>query len=97
MKTIAKIIQICGRVENLSVSIPNEPYMRLVIEHIGTGPRGYPAISVAHYFEQNGDLCQDPERICQNWFRRNDVVMIGKGIKKFWIRMRLAAGQEGRL
>src|SRR5438270_8865956 len=47
--------------ENLSVSIPNEPYMRLVIEHIGTGPRGYPAISVAHYFEQNGDLCQDPE------------------------------------
>jgi hypothetical protein len=61
MKTIAKIIQICGGVENLSVSISNEPYMRLVIEHIGTGPRGYPAISVAHYFEQNGDLCQDPE------------------------------------
>jgi hypothetical protein len=61
MKTIAKIIQMCGGVENLSVSIPNEPYMRLVIEHIGVGPRGYPAISVAHYFEQNGDLCQDPE------------------------------------
>src|SRR4051812_47605739 len=36
-------------------------------------------------------------RICQNWFRRNDVVMIGKGIKKFRIRMRLASGQEGRL
>jgi hypothetical protein len=46
MKTIAKIIQMCGGVQNLSVSIPNEPYMRLVIEHIGVGPRGYAAISV---------------------------------------------------
>jgi hypothetical protein len=46
MKTIAKIIQICGGVENLSVSIPNDPYLWLVIEHIGTGPRGYPAINV---------------------------------------------------
>jgi hypothetical protein len=26
-------------------------------------------------------------RICQNWFRTNDVVMIGKEIKKFWIRI----------
>ncbi len=61
MKTIAKIIQMFGGYKNLSVSIHNEPYMRLAIEHIGTGPRGYQAISVAHYFEQNGDLCQDPE------------------------------------
>lgn len=35
--------------------------MRLVIEHIGEGPHGLPAISVAHYYELNGDLCQDPE------------------------------------
>jgi uncharacterized protein DUF6908 len=35
--------------------------MRLVIEDIGSGPRGYQAISVAHYYELNGDLCQDPE------------------------------------
>lgn len=35
--------------------------MRLVIEDIGQGPRGHQAISVAHYFVQNGDLCQDPE------------------------------------
>ena len=61
MKTIARIIQMCGGYENLSISISNEPYMRLCIEHIGTGPCGYEAISVAHYFEQNGDLCQDPE------------------------------------
>jgi hypothetical protein len=45
----------------LHLSIENPPYMRLVIEDIGFGPNNRPAISVAHYFEQNGDLCQDPE------------------------------------
>jgi Domain of unknown function (DUF6908) len=35
--------------------------MRLVIEHIGEGPRGLPAIAVAHYYEQNGDAMRDPE------------------------------------
>ena len=61
MKTIAKIINIFGGVNNLHASIENPPYMRLVIEDIGIGPRGHQAISVAHYFTQNGDLCQDPE------------------------------------
>jgi hypothetical protein len=61
MNTIAKIINIFGGVKNLHASIENPPYMRLVIEDIGTGPRGHQAISVAHYFTQNGDLCQDPE------------------------------------
>ncbi len=61
MKTIAKIINIFGGANKLYASIENSPFMRLVIEDIGTGPRGYQAISVAHYFEQNGDLCQDPE------------------------------------
>jgi len=41
--------------------ILNPPYMPLVIEAIGTGPRDLPLISVAHYFEQNGDLCADPD------------------------------------
>ena len=35
--------------------------MRLVIEHVGEGPRGMPAIAVAHYHEQNGDAMRDPE------------------------------------
>jgi len=61
MKTIAKIISIFGGVKNLHASIENPPYMRLVIEDIGVGPRGHQAISVAHYFTQNGDICQDPE------------------------------------
>lgn len=41
--------------------ILNPPYMPLVIEAIGTGPRDLPLISVAHYFEQHGDLCADPD------------------------------------
>jgi hypothetical protein len=61
MKNIAKIITIFGGAKGLYASIDNAPYMRLVIEDIGQSPRGYPAVSVAHYFEQNGDLCQDPE------------------------------------
>jgi hypothetical protein len=36
-------------------------FMRLVIEHIGAGPRGGELVSVAHYGEQNGDPMRDPE------------------------------------
>jgi hypothetical protein len=61
VNTIASLIEIFGGPTNIYASIENPPYMRLVIEDIGTGPRGHKAISVAHYFEQNGDLCQDPE------------------------------------
>jgi hypothetical protein len=43
------------------VRIDNPPFMALYIEAIGVGPRGLPAISVAHYGEQNGDLMRDPE------------------------------------
>jgi hypothetical protein len=61
MNNIAKIISIVGGAKGIYASVENPPYMRLVIEDIGQGPRGHQAISVAHYFEQNGDLCQDPE------------------------------------
>jgi hypothetical protein len=61
MKTVEEVITIFGGVEGLYISIENAPFMRLVIEHIGRGPQGLPAISVAHYYESNGDLCQDPE------------------------------------
>jgi hypothetical protein len=43
------------------IRLENPPYMRLVIEHIGQGPRGLPAIAVAQYYEQNGDAMRDPE------------------------------------
>lgn len=44
-----------------SVKIYNEPFMPLSVENIGIGPRGLPALSVAHYGECNGDLMRDPE------------------------------------
>jgi hypothetical protein len=44
------------------LKIDNAPYMELVIEAMDeSGPMGLPAISVAHYGEQNGDLMRDPE------------------------------------
>ncbi len=51
------------------IKIENEPWMPLTIEGIGTGPHGYPAISVCHYREEGGDLIQDPEMMFE-WFSR---------------------------
>ncbi len=66
MKTVAKIIEHFGGMEALRqkhIRLENPPYMRLVIEYVGEGPRGMPCISVAHYYEQNGDLMRDPELV----------------------------------
>ena len=68
MKTVAKIIVAFGGLERLRqhdnyIRLENPPYMRLVVEYIGQGPRGLPAIAVAHYFEQNGDAMRDPEMV----------------------------------
>src|SRR5262245_52146978 len=66
MKTVAKIIELFGGLDWLRqpgnyIRLVNPPYMRLVIEYVGEGPRGMPAISVAHYYEQAGDAMRDPE------------------------------------
>ena len=66
MKSVARIIELHGGLEALrSKAIRIEPpcsgLMRLCVEHVGTGPRGMPLVSVAHYFEQNGDLMADPD------------------------------------
>lgn len=62
MKNLLKIIDALGGLDRLThfrLSAPG--FMDLVVERVGTGPEGLPLISVAHYFEQNGDLCPDPE------------------------------------
>ena len=63
MKTILAILQEAGGWRpNLYLKIENPPYMELVIEATDeSGPCGLPALSVAHYGEQNGDLMRDPE------------------------------------
>jgi len=76
MKTVSKIIESHGGLQWLRQSgnyirLENPPYMWLVIEYIGDGPRGLPSISVAHYYEQDGDAMRDPEMVFeldgQNW------------------------------
>ena len=63
MQTLLEIIRRAGGWNpGLYLKIENAPYMALVIEAIDeSGPGGLPAISVAHYGEQNGDLMSDPE------------------------------------
>ena len=49
MKNVQRIIDERGGLTDLMVHpirIENQPYMRLVIEYIGTGPRGLPCVSV---------------------------------------------------
>ena len=62
MQTLLEIIRRAGGWNpGLYLKIENAPYMALVIEATDSGPSGLPAISVAHYGEQNGDLMRDPE------------------------------------
>ena len=63
MQTLLTILKRAGGWNpSLYLRIENAPYMALVIESTGeSGPSGLPAISVAHYGEQNGDLMRDPE------------------------------------
>jgi hypothetical protein len=63
MKTILRILERAGGYRPaLSLKIENPPYMALVIEATPEpGPLRSPAISIAHYAEQNGDLMRDPE------------------------------------
>ncbi len=63
MQTILRILKMAGGWHpGLTLKIENAPYMALVIEALDeSGPMGLPALSVAHYGEQNGDLMRDPE------------------------------------
>lgn len=64
METIKKIIAGYGGMQALRkkhIRIENAPFMPLVIEYVGTGPREQPAVSVAHTYIQNGDVMYDPE------------------------------------
>ena len=63
MQTILEILKKAGGWHpGLYLKIDNAPFMELVIEAVDeSGPMGLPALSVAHYGEQNGDLMRDPE------------------------------------
>jgi hypothetical protein len=63
MQTILNLLKRAGGWHpGLYLKIENPPFMELVIEAMDeSGPMGLPALSVAHYGEQNGDLMRDPE------------------------------------
>ena len=65
MNTVWQIIQEWGGFRpGMSVSIENEPWMRLAIEVLTEpGPEGHMVVSVAHYGQQNSDLMRDPEML----------------------------------
>ena len=83
MRTILDILAKAGGWNpGLYLRIDNLPYMELVIEAVHEpGPMGLPALSVAHYGEQNGDLMRDPEMCFElkdnelsAFYYRNDYV-----------------------
>ena len=63
MQTVLRILERAGGYRPaLYLHIENASYMALVIEATPEpGPLGLPAISIAHFGEQNGDLMRDPE------------------------------------
>ena len=71
MQTVLRILERAGGYRPaLYLKIENPPYMALVIEAVPEpGPLALPAISVAHYGEQNGDPMRDPE-MCFELFKR---------------------------
>ena len=75
MQTIAQILTEAGKLKpGFHVRIDNPPWMPLHIEDIGTdGPNGLPALSVAHYGEQNGDPMRDPEMLFEINRKRGEI------------------------
>jgi hypothetical protein len=63
VRTVLDILKRAGGWHpGLYLKVANPPYLELVIESLDeSGPTGFPAISVAHYGLQNGDLMRDPE------------------------------------
>ena len=84
MKTILRILELVGDYRpTLYLKIENPPYMALVIEATPElGPTGLPAISIAHYGEQNGDLMRAPE-MC---FELSKLPLCGLSLSSFYFR-----------
>jgi hypothetical protein len=84
MHTILRILELAGGYRpTLYLKVENPPYMALVIEAtLEPGPLNLPALSVAHYGEQNGDLMRDPE-MC---FELSKPPLSGLGLSAYYYR-----------
>lgn len=105
MPTVEKIIEAHGGMDWLKegplsnyIRLENPPYMRLVIEHIGPGPRGHDSLSVAHYYEQNGDAMRDPEivfEVTDDGWEPVSYLQDGLGVYREAVELLDFRGHEG--
>lgn len=61
-KTFRRLIDGLELHQSRIIDNTNKTFMPVHIEIIGTKGKSL-LVSVAHYFEQHGDLCQDPEMV----------------------------------
>ena len=64
--------------------------MPLVVERLYETNLG-PVFSLAHYFEQNGDLCQDPEMLFIKHTKSGQV--IPTMLKNLWCKTKMGNGE----
>ena len=90
MKTVQKIIDAHGGLvwlkeagHHIKLQPCSKSMMPLVVEYIGDwlGEPGFPMVSVAHYYQQNGDMMRDPE---MTFFLGTTTSPI-KGVTPTWI------------
>ncbi|MCC6418728.1 MAG: hypothetical protein IT429_10875 [Gemmataceae bacterium] len=68
MNSVKEIIELTGGWELLAqrpVTVRVEGFMALCIQVVGRGPLGGTLLSVAHYQEQGGNVCRDPELVVE--------------------------------
>jgi hypothetical protein len=64
MESAKAIIELFGGLGSFRhVRLEAEGFMPLGIEAIGPGPRGLTAVSIAHYYMQQGDAMRNPEMV----------------------------------
>ena len=69
MESVREIIEARGgwdrlKAHPIKVEV-GEGFMPLCIEYVGLGPRGGLLVSIAHYYEQHGDLMADPDLVVE--------------------------------
>ncbi len=68
MKSVQEIIELTGGwalLAKRAVTVRVEGFMPLCLEIVGRGPQGGTLLSIAHYYEQNGDLMRDPDLVVE--------------------------------
>jgi hypothetical protein len=68
MNSVKEIIDLYGGMETLqrlAIWVEVDGFMPLSIEYSGVGLRGGSLISIAHYYQQNGDMMADPDLVVE--------------------------------